>query len=77
MLFLFHFSRTLNKINTKHQSYPKSRKLDAFEQKNMQCHSPSNELAASNVTALTLTALVRFSEPSLVLPSLCLSVVLK
>ena len=27
-------------MNIKHQSYPKPRKLDAFEQKNMQCHSP-------------------------------------
>ena len=33
------FNVDLNKLNIKDQSHPKSRKLDAFGQKNMQCHS--------------------------------------
>ena len=35
----------MNKINKKHPAYQKSRQLDAFEQRHMQCHSPILEHA--------------------------------
>ena len=43
LVYYLIWGRYLNKISIKHQLYPKSRKLDAFEPKYMKCHSSGNE----------------------------------
>ena len=40
--YKIYWCRNLNKLIIKQQSYPKSRTLDAHEQKEMQCHRPDN-----------------------------------
>ena len=40
----FYLRRNLKKLSTKYQSYPKSGKIYAIEQKICKCHSPNNNI---------------------------------
>ena len=57
--------KNLNKLNSKHQPYTNSRKLDPFKQINIQCHSPTKHYIVMILLITFMTTLFQTILPNM------------